>query len=87
MQFAAKSMVVRCPAVRGALALLVACIALHLQAAGASECEAGGVPSESDAVPTAPGAFAAGLEVVYEEQDFRRFQSGQRTVFSGAYII
>ena len=28
-----------------------------------------------------------GLEVFYEEQDFRRYQSGQPTVFSGAYII
>ena len=31
----------------------------------------------------------AGLEVLYasEEQGFRRYQSGQPTVFSGAYII
>ena len=29
----------------------------------------------------------AGFEVLYEEQDFRRYQSGQPTVFSGAYII
>ena len=29
----------------------------------------------------------AGLEVVYEKHDFRRYQSGQLTVFSGIYII
>ena len=28
-----------------------------------------------------------GLEVLYEERDFRRYQSVQFTVFSGAYII
>ena len=27
-----------------------------------------------------------GLEVLYEERDFRRYQSGQPTVISGAYI-
>ena len=32
-------------------------------------------------------AHFAGLEVLWEEQDFRRYQSGQPTVFSGAYII
>ena len=30
---------------------------------------------------------ASGLEVLYEEQDFRRYHSGQPTVFSGANII
>ena len=28
----------------------------------------------------------AGLEVLYEEHDFRRYQSDQRSVFSGAYF-
>ena len=28
-----------------------------------------------------------GLEVLYEKHDFRRYQSGQPTVFSGTYII
>ena len=43
--------------------------------------------------PPAPGAnprlpwLAPRLEVLYEEQDFRRYQSGQPIVFSGAYII
>ena len=28
-----------------------------------------------------------GFEVLYEEHDFRRYQSGQRALFSGSHII
>ena len=31
--------------------------------------------------------FVPGLQVLWGERCFRRYQSGQRTVFSGAYII
>ena len=36
---------------------------------------------------TALHTYGARLEVLYEKHDFRRYQSGQPTVFSGTYII
>ena len=32
-------------------------------------------------------ALRPGLEGLFEDKDFRRYQSGQPTIFSGAYII
>ena len=36
---------------------------------------------------TANFGFVPRFQVLYEEQDLRRYQSGQPTVFSGAYIM
>ena len=52
-----------------------------IPAPGCAGCTSG----SSEAPPPSP--LKSRLEVLWGERDFRRYQSGQPTVFSGAYII